>query len=153
MFVPNLPKWSKPSASKLRHSWVFKKFEPCWFYTFCWESAFYYVRTQAVIPQKCICVSNITDHHFPGWVENLELRTCVHKQRSLLLAKNMFFGKQKFNVKQLKLNKFIFDVKQLNMNRFIKCIKDMIIRFSNATLEVTSQSPWRMWCIVNHLSK
>ena len=30
-----------------------------------------------------------------------------------MLAKNMFFGKQKFDIKQLKLNKFIFDVKQL----------------------------------------
>ena len=29
----------------------------------------------------------------------------------LLLSKKMFFGKQKFGVKQLKLDKFIFDVK------------------------------------------
>ena len=28
----------------------------------------------------------------------------------------MFFRKQKFDVKQLKINKFIFDVKQLKMN-------------------------------------
>ena len=46
----------------------------------------------------------------------------------------MFFGKQKFDVKQLKLNKFIFDVKQLKMNRFIKSISDLIISTSNATL-------------------
>ena len=46
----------------------------------------------------------------------------------------MFFGKQKFDVKQLKLNKFIFDVKQLKMNRFIKSILDLIISTSNATL-------------------
>ena len=45
----------------------------------------------------------------------------------------MFFGKQKFDVKQLKLNKFIFDVKQLKMNRFIKSISDLIIITSNAT--------------------
>ena len=51
----------------------------------------------------------------------------------------MFFGKQKFDVKQLKLNKFIFDVKQLKikkiindvkqlkMNRFIKSISDCLL--------------------------
>ena len=66
----------------------------------------------------------------------------------------MFFGKQKFDVKQLKLNKFIFDVKQLQinkltfdvkqlkMNRFIKSISDLIIRPSNATLEVLSLRPF-----------
>ena len=60
----------------------------------------------------------------------------------------MFFGKQKldvkqlklnkfiFDVKQLKINKFIFDVKQLKMNRFIKSISDFIISTSNAKLEV-----------------
>ena len=65
----------------------------------------------------------------------------------------MLFGKQKFDVKQLKLNKFIFDVKQLKinkfifdvkqlkMNRFIKSILDLIISTSNATLEVPSLHP------------
>ena len=65
----------------------------------------------------------------------------------------MFFGKQKFDVKQLKLNKFIFDVKQLKtnkftfdvkqlkINRFIKSISDLIISTSNATLEVPSLRP------------
>ena len=60
----------------------------------------------------------------------------------------MFFGKQKFDIKQLKLNKFIFDdkqlkvnkfifdVKQLKMNRFIKSVLDLIISTSSATLEV-----------------
>ena len=62
----------------------------------------------------------------------------------------MFFGKQKFdvkllkmtkftfNVKQLKMNKFIFDARQLKMNKFMKSIPQFIIRTSNATLEVTS---------------
>ena len=54
----------------------------------------------------------------------------------------MLFGKQKFDVKQLKLNKFIFDVKQLKMNRFIKSISDLIISTSNAKLEVPSLHPW-----------
>ena len=53
----------------------------------------------------------------------------------------MFFGKQKSDVKQLKLNKFIFDVKQLEMNRFIKSISDLIISTSNGTLEVPSLHP------------
>ena len=52
----------------------------------------------------------------------------------LLFAKDVFFGKQKFDVKQLKLNKFIFDVKQLKMNKFIKYILQLIISTSNATL-------------------
>ena len=64
--------------------------------------------------------------------------------RSLLLAKNMFFGKQKFDVKQLKLNKFIFDVKQLKMNTFVKYIWDLIISTSNAILEVPSLCHWIM---------
>ena len=65
----------------------------------------------------------------------------------------MFFRKQKLDVKQLKLNKFIFDVKQLKinkfifdvnqlkMNRFIKSISDLIISASNATLEVPLLRP------------
>ena len=68
----------------------------------------------------------------------------------------MFFGKQKFDVKQLKLikiifdvkqlkiNKFTFDVKQLKMNRFIKSISDLIISTSNATLEVSSLRLWNI---------
>ena len=83
----------------------------------------------------------------------MKLRTRVHNIRSLLLAKNMFFEKQKFDVKQLKLNKFIFDVKQLQinkltfdvkqlkMNRFIKSISDLIISTSNAKLEVPLLRP------------
>ena len=31
----------------------------------------------------------------------------------------MFFGKQKFDVKQLKINKFVFNVKQLKMDKFM----------------------------------
>ena len=66
--------------------------------------------------------------------------------RFLLFAKDMFFGKQKFDVRQLKLNKFIFDVKRLKMNKFIfdvkqlklnkliKSISQLIISTSNATL-------------------
>ena len=37
----------------------------------------------------------------------------------------MFVGKQKFDVKQLKLNKFIFDVKQLKTNKFIFDVKQL----------------------------
>ena len=65
----------------------------------------------------------------------------------------MFFGKQKFDIKQLKFNKFLFDVKQLKinkftfdlkqlkMNRFIKSISDLIISTSNATPEAPSLRP------------
>ena len=35
----------------------------------------------------------------------------------------MFFGKQKFDDKQLKLNKLIFDVKQMKINKFIFDVK------------------------------
>ena len=74
-----------------------------------------------------------------------------------LLAKNIFSRKQKFDlkqlklnksilcVKQLKINKLIFDVKQLKMNRFIKSISDLIISTLNATLEVRSLRP----CVVH----
>ena len=63
----------------------------------------------------------------------------VHKQpfssifcfffRSFVLAKDMFFGKQKF------------DVKQLKMNKFIKSIWQVIISTSNTTLDVASLRP------------
>ena len=44
-----------------------------------------------------------TGHHFPGWVYNPKLRTRYHKSINshfLLFAKDMIFGKQKFEVKQ-----------------------------------------------------
>ena len=65
----------------------------------------------------------------------------------------MIFGKQKFDVKQLKMNKFISDikqlkikkfmsdVKQLKMNKFIKSIWQLIISMLNATLEVPLLGP------------
>ena len=42
----------------------------------------------------------------------------------------MFFGRQKFDVKQLKINKFAFNVKdkvQLKMNKFITSVWQLII--------------------------
>ena len=60
---------------------------------------------------------------------------------SLLVAKDMVFEKQKLDVKQLKMNKFMSDVKQLEMNRFIKSIWQFIISTSNATLQVPSLHP------------
>ena len=44
-----------------------------------------------------------------GWVENPKLRMYVHKSitsRSVLFAKDMIFGKQKFDVKQLEDEQF-----------------------------------------------
>ena len=77
---------------------------------------------------KFICVSKIIAHHFPGWVENLKLRPCIYiNSCSLLLAKNMFFRKQKFDVKQLKLTKIILDVKELKINRFIKSVLKLVV--------------------------
>ena len=54
----------------------------------------------------------------------------------------MFFGKQKFDVKQLKMNKFIFNAKELEMIRFIKSNRQLTISFSNATLEVSLLGPY-----------
>ena len=59
----------------------------------------------------------------------------------LFYLQKMFFRKQKFNVKQLKMNKFIFNFKQLKMNKLIKPIYHLIISTSNATLEVPSLRP------------
>ena len=68
----------------------------------------------------------------------------------------MFFGKQKFDIKQLKLNRFIFgvkqlkikkfinDVKQLKINQFIKSISDLLISTSNATLQAPSLRSWKL---------
>ena len=50
----------------------------------------------------------------------------------------MFFGKQKFDVSQLKMNKFIFVVKQLKMKNFINSMVQLIISTSDPTLDVPS---------------
>ena len=67
----------------------------------------------------------------------------IHKQLlasinscSLLLVKDTIFGKQKFGIKQLKMNKFISDVKQLTMHKFIKSSWQLIISTLHATPEV-----------------
>ena len=100
------------------------------------------------------CVSKITGHHFPGWVWKLELRTRGSiKSHSLLLAKDMFFRKQKFDVKQFKMNKFIFDVKQLKINKFINSTWQLIISTSNPTLEVSSLRPCMLKCDYNKVTK
>ena len=39
----------------------------------------------------------------------------------------MIFGKQKFVVKQLKMNKFLSDVKQLKKNKFMSDVKQLKI--------------------------
>ena len=48
-----------------------------------------------------------------------------HKHPFSPACEKYVFGKQKFNVKQLKLNKFIFDVKQLKVNKFIFDVKQL----------------------------
>ena len=102
------------------------------------------------VPQNFISVSKITGHHFPGWVETRNQGRASINIHSLLLVKNMFFRKQKFDVKQLKLNKFIFNVKQLKISRFIfdvkqlkmnRFIKSTLDSSSNATLEEPSLHP------------
>ena len=82
----------------------------------------------------------------------------------------MTFKKQKIYIKQLKINKFIFDVKQWKMNKFISNVKmlkmikfiksiwQLIVRTSNAMLEVPSLRPWKyekrnMKCLDNKRKK
>ena len=60
---------------------------------------------------------------------------------SLLLTKDAFFGKRKFDVKQLKINKFIMNVKQLKLNKFMKSIWQLIVSTSNVTFDVYSIRP------------
>ena len=64
----------------------------------------------------------------------------------------MFFRKQKFDVKQLKIYKFISNVKQLKINKFIEYIWQLIISTSNATIELPSLLPWA-YIIKSLLSK
>ena len=78
--------------------------------------------------KNCFCVSKITHHHFPGVVYNSKLRTRVHKQPFSSACKRLQVEeKQRSDVKQLEMNKFIFDVKQLKMNKYIKSIWHLII--------------------------
>ena len=60
---------------------------------------------------------------------------------SLLFAKDMIFGKQKFDFKRLDMNSIMCNVKQLKMNKLIKYIWQLIISSSNATHEVPSLRP------------
>ena len=53
----------------------------------------------------------------------------------------MFFGKQKHDFKQLKLTKLIFDVKQLKMNKFVNSMWQVINSTSNDTLKVPPLDP------------
>ena len=43
------------------------------------------------------------------------------------------------------MNNFMFNVKQLKMNKFIKHIWQFIISTSNVTLEVPSLRPWGLF--------
>ena len=53
----------------------------------------------------------------------------------------MFFRKQKLDVKQLKLTKFIFDVKQLKIKKFILDVKQLKMkRFIKSVLKVVVSS-------------
>ena len=54
--------------------------------------------------KKTFYFSKITGYHFPGWFQNPKLKRHVLSSinsHSLLFTKDMFFGKQKFDVKQL----------------------------------------------------
>ena len=53
----------------------------------------------------------------------------------------MFFGKQKHDFKQLKLTKLIFDVKQLKMNKFVNSMWQVINSTLNDTLKVPPLDP------------
>ena len=61
---------------------------------------------------------------------------------SLLVAKDLIFGKQNLTPNKLKMNKFMFNVKHLKLNKFIKYIWQLIISNSNATLEVNLLHLW-----------
>ena len=53
----------------------------------------------------------------------------------------MFFRKQKFDVKQLKLTKFIFDIKQLKIKKIILDVKELKInRFIKSVLKLVVSS-------------
>ena len=106
-------------TSKLRHSKYLKKYEPCQFDTFCWETAFYYTRAKGAVTQKSKSVSKITGYHFLSG---------YHK-KPFYSACERFFGKQRFDVKQQKINKFI------------KSMWQLIISTSIVTLEVHSLRP------------
>ena len=57
----------------------------------------------------------------------------------------MRFGKQKFDVKQLIMNKFIMDTKQLKMNKFMNSLRQLVISPSNTALEIPLLRP----CLVS----
>ena len=75
------------------------------------------------------------------------------KRRSRLFGKHKISGKQKFDVKQVEDEHFMFNVKQLKINKFIKYIWQLIISSSNATLEITSLRPFMPKCDFNKVAK
>ena len=56
---------------------------------------------------------------------SINSRSLLLSFRSLLLAKDMFFGKQKFDVKQLKMNKFTFNIKTVEDEQIYKIYFEM----------------------------
>ena len=49
------------------------------------------------------------------------------------------------------MNNFVFNVKQLKLSKFIKYIWQLIISTSNATLEVPSLCPWSIFSVRVHI--
>ena len=67
----------------------------------------------------------------------------IHKQPFSSVYERYDFPENKnLTSKKLKMNKIMFNVKQLKMGKFIKYIWQLIINNSNVTLEVPSLHSW-----------
>ena len=77
-----------------------------------------------------LCIKNIMSSFSRGSLQSKtkDAHTSINRS-SFLLAKDIFLRKQKFDFKQVKMNKFISSIWQL------------VISISNATLEVLSLRP------------
>ena len=126
IFVPYLPKWSKPRYFKAEALQVPQKVSTVLVWYFLLGTHISVYSCTGCGTSKFICFSEITGHYFPRRVYNPKLR--AHPERVVLFCfqKIWFLGKQKF------------DVKQLKMKKFIKSIWQLIISTSNATLEIPS---------------
>ena len=116
-------------TSKLRHSKYLKKYEPCQLIPFV-ENLHFSILVHRVRYPKNLFVSRKQQIIiFPGEFKIQNYGRASINSRCLLLGKDMFFGKPKFDVKQLKINKFI------------KSIWQLIISTSKAALEVLCLRP------------
>ena len=110
-----------------------------------------------MVPQKFIYVSKNRSSFSRVSLKSKtkDAHPWLHKQAVLFCLRKTWFSENKnLTSNNLKMNNFMFNVKQLKINKFIKFIWQLIISTSNATLEVPLLRPCRWYSFkISYLQK